>query len=426
MGCYGIGVTRIVAAAIEQNHDEKGIIWPEPIAPFQVVLVPLNQHKSPRVREVADRLYAELTEAGIEVLYDDRDARPGVKFADAELLGIPHRIVVGDRGLEAGKLEYRGRRDAESTEFALDDAIRSFARAWVAKAGASLKAQALGRTRVLLALAALLPVGVAHADQQQDPELKAVVQQAIGEAECFTDHYDSAVWYMLMEPRLRKIVKEKDERLEILKQVYCETHRAGQARLPPGLVMGVIEWRAASSVTPSPPPRRSGLMQVMPFWPEKLGMRRYELVRVAPNIRMGCAILRFYLQYEHNDVRKALARYNGSIGRRDYPDKVIYAWTRWNGADDLGFPPLQTRTRSGPTLARCQRGGRLQIASYFSAGNIFTMPSRRESAAPSYVPSEWRTTAWKPEFSARPDLTSIPRSRSPANTPGENRSSSPA
>ena len=87
-----------------------------------------------------------------------------------------------------------------------------------------------------------------------------------------------------------------------------------------------------------------GLMQVMPFWPEKLGMRRFELVRIAPNIRMGCAILRYYLQWEHNDVRRALARYNGSIGRRDYPDAVISAWTRWNGADDLGFPPLQTRT----------------------------------------------------------------------------------
>jgi prolyl-tRNA synthetase len=123
MGCYGIGVTRVVAAAIEQNHDEKGIIWPEPIAPYEVVLVPLNQSKSPRVREVADRLYAELTEAGIEVLYDDRDARPGVKFADAELIGIPHRLVVGERGLEAGKLEYRGRRDTESTEFAADDAV---------------------------------------------------------------------------------------------------------------------------------------------------------------------------------------------------------------------------------------------------------------------------------------------------------------
>ena len=123
MGCYGIGVTRIVAAAIEQNHDERGIIWPDPIAPFQVVLVPMGMQKSERVREVADRLYAELTAAGIEVLYDDRDARPGVKFADAELLGIPHRLVVGERGLEAGKLEYRGRRDTESQEFPLDDAL---------------------------------------------------------------------------------------------------------------------------------------------------------------------------------------------------------------------------------------------------------------------------------------------------------------
>jgi prolyl-tRNA synthetase len=123
MGCYGIGVTRVVAAAIEQNHDERGIIWPEPLAPFQVVLVPLNLQKSPRVREVADRLYSELTTQGIEVLYDDRDARPGVKFADAELLGIPHRLVVGERGLDAGRLEYRHRRDSESTEFPAGEAI---------------------------------------------------------------------------------------------------------------------------------------------------------------------------------------------------------------------------------------------------------------------------------------------------------------
>jgi len=122
MGCYGIGVTRIVAAAIEQNHDERGIIWPEPIAPFQVVLVPLNLQKSDRVRTVTDRLYSELSAAGVEVLLDDRDARPGVKFADAELLGIPHRVVVAERGLEGGKLEYRHRRDSESTEFSLDEA----------------------------------------------------------------------------------------------------------------------------------------------------------------------------------------------------------------------------------------------------------------------------------------------------------------
>jgi prolyl-tRNA synthetase len=131
MGCYGIGVTRIVAAAIEQNHDERGIIWPEPIAPFQVVLVSVGVQKSPRVREVADRLYAELTAAGIEVLYDDRDARPGVKFADAELLGIPHRVVVGERGLESGKLEYRNRRDTESKDFPLEDAL-AFIRSQVA------------------------------------------------------------------------------------------------------------------------------------------------------------------------------------------------------------------------------------------------------------------------------------------------------
>jgi prolyl-tRNA synthetase len=116
-------VTRIVAAAIEQNHDERGIIWPEPIAPFQVVLVPIGASKSDRVRQVADQLYDELQAAGVEVLYDDRDARPGVKFADAELLGLPHRVVVGERGVEAGKLEYRGRRDAESTEFPLDNAL---------------------------------------------------------------------------------------------------------------------------------------------------------------------------------------------------------------------------------------------------------------------------------------------------------------
>jgi prolyl-tRNA synthetase len=123
MGCYGIGVTRIVAAAIEQNHDERGIIWPEPLAPFSVVLVPLNAHKSERVRTTAERLYQEFGAAGIEVLLDDRDARPGVKFADAELLGIPHRIVIGERGLEAGKLEYRHRRAGDSEEFPLDQAV---------------------------------------------------------------------------------------------------------------------------------------------------------------------------------------------------------------------------------------------------------------------------------------------------------------
>jgi prolyl-tRNA synthetase len=131
MGCYGIGVTRIVAAAIEQNHDERGIIWPEPLAPFQVVLVPLNMPKSARLRERAESLYSALGAAGIEVLFDDRDARPGVKFADAELLGIPHRIVLGERGLEAGNCEYRHRRATESQDIALD-AVVDFIRARLA------------------------------------------------------------------------------------------------------------------------------------------------------------------------------------------------------------------------------------------------------------------------------------------------------
>lgn len=115
MGCYGIGISRIVAAAIEQNHDERGICWPEPIAPFQVVVLPMNARKSHRVREAAEKLYAELLAAGVEVLYDDRDLRPGVMFTDMELIGIPHRIVIGERGLSEGKLEYKGRRDAEPT-----------------------------------------------------------------------------------------------------------------------------------------------------------------------------------------------------------------------------------------------------------------------------------------------------------------------
>jgi prolyl-tRNA synthetase len=123
MGCYGIGVTRVVAAAIEQNHDANGIVWPDAIAPFQVVLVPINYQKSAKVQETADALYRDFNAAGIDVLLDDRDARPGVKFADSELMGIPHRIVIGDRTLAAGKLEYRHRRETESTEISAADPV---------------------------------------------------------------------------------------------------------------------------------------------------------------------------------------------------------------------------------------------------------------------------------------------------------------
>ncbi|WIX34533.1 proline--tRNA ligase [Salinicola sp. JS01] len=121
MGCYGIGITRVVAAAIEQNHDAGGIIWPDAIAPFQLAIVPMNAHKSERVRDTAEALYTRLTAAGIDVLLDDRDLRPGVKFADQELMGIPHRLVIGDRGLDNGELEYKGRRDSEVTMVAVED-----------------------------------------------------------------------------------------------------------------------------------------------------------------------------------------------------------------------------------------------------------------------------------------------------------------
>jgi prolyl-tRNA synthetase len=123
MGCYGIGVTRIVGAAIEQNHDERGIIFPEPIAPFQVALVPIGYGKNAAVREAADSIYRELTGAGFEVLLDDRDERPGVMFADMELIGIPHRIVVGERGLKDKVVEYQGRRDRESRRIPVDDPL---------------------------------------------------------------------------------------------------------------------------------------------------------------------------------------------------------------------------------------------------------------------------------------------------------------
>lgn len=114
MGCYGIGVTRVIASAIEQNFDDKGIIWPKSIAPFDIAIVPMNAHKSPRTVEAAEALYTELQAAGYDVLLDDRNERPGVKFSDLELTGIPHRIVFGEKGLDAGTFEYKGRNDAES------------------------------------------------------------------------------------------------------------------------------------------------------------------------------------------------------------------------------------------------------------------------------------------------------------------------
>ncbi len=123
MGCYGIGVTRVVASAIEQNNDSKGIMWPDAIAPYTVSVIPMMMHKSPRVQEAAEKLVAELEAAGIDVLFDDRNERPGVMFADAELIGIPHRLVIGERGLDAGTIEYKHRRAEAPESWSFDDIV---------------------------------------------------------------------------------------------------------------------------------------------------------------------------------------------------------------------------------------------------------------------------------------------------------------
>jgi len=192
---------------------------------------------------------------------------------------------------------------------------------------------------VLPIVAGFFPGGVLAAplpDAQREPELKSAVQHAIEQAQCFEDRYDSAVWYKMMEPRLRAKVPEREERMAILKNVFCEANRPGELRIPPGLVMAIIDIESSFNRYAVSYAGAVGLMQVMPFWPENLGMRRHQLTKAPENIRMGCAILRFYLKRENNDIARALARYNGSTGKRGYSDKVIYQWSRWNGADDLG------------------------------------------------------------------------------------------
>src|SRR5450755_2648989 len=123
MGCYGIGITRVVAAAIEQNYDERGIVWPMPLAPFTVAVAPIGFDRNEAVRSAAVGLHDELSAAGIDVLLDDRGERPGVMFADLELIGIPHRITVGERGLKEGKVEYQSRRDTAATAVPMSEIV---------------------------------------------------------------------------------------------------------------------------------------------------------------------------------------------------------------------------------------------------------------------------------------------------------------
>jgi len=167
----------------------------------------------------------------------------------------------------------------------------------------------------------------ARADQQRDPELKALLQRIIGSSDCFTDKFESEVWHKSMEPRLARLVPTHDARVEILDLVYCEAQRDPTLQLPPDLVLALIEVESRFDRWAVSPAGAVGLMQVMPFWPRQLGAQN-QLVQVAPNIRMGCEILRYYLRAENRNWSRALARYNGSIGRNTYPALVMQRWQK--------------------------------------------------------------------------------------------------
>jgi soluble lytic murein transglycosylase-like protein len=186
------------------------------------------------------------------------------------------------------------------------------------------------RTRVkhciaLFALVLGCAPGGARADQQRDPELKLLLQQIVGRTDCFTDKFESEVWYKAMEPRLGRFIATHEARIELLDHVYCEAKRDPTLELPPDLILALIEVESRFDPWAVSPAGAVGLMQVMPFWPRELGVQN-QLVRVAPNIRMGCEILRYYLRAEHRNWSRALARYNGSVGRNTYPALVMQRW----------------------------------------------------------------------------------------------------
>ena len=187
------------------------------------------------------------------------------------------------------------------------------------------------RTTLVCAFAALAGYGAlpraVHADQQRDPELKVLLQKIIGRTDCFADKYDSEVWYKAMEPKLARYVPTHEARIEILDHVYCEAKRDPTLELPPDLVLALIEVESRFDPWAVSPAGAVGLMQVMPFWPRELGVQN-QLVRVEPNIRMGCEILRYYLRVENRNWTRALARYNGSVGRTTYPVLVMQHWQR--------------------------------------------------------------------------------------------------
>jgi soluble lytic murein transglycosylase-like protein len=167
----------------------------------------------------------------------------------------------------------------------------------------------------------------ARPDPQHEPELRDLLQRIIDSADCFGDRYEAEVWHKAMEPRLRPFIADYADRVDILDHVYCEAKRDPSLRLPPDLILALIEVESRFDPWAVSRAGAVGLMQVMPFWPTQLGMQN-QLVRAAPNIRMGCEILRYYLRAEHKDWKRALARYNGSAGRTEYPALIMSRWQR--------------------------------------------------------------------------------------------------
>jgi soluble lytic murein transglycosylase-like protein len=205
-----------------------------------------------------------------------------------------------------------------------------------------MRAGSVARVAALGALL-LAPAPAAHADHQQDPALRAVLEQAIAETRCdgHDDRYGGEVFFKLHEPQLRRIVADSAERIDILRSVYCEAGRVAaryrdrqgiELRLTPELVLAVIDVESHFNRYAVSAAGAVGLMQVMPFWPRRLGVDNRLFGSVDFNVRMGCEILAYYLQAERNDYRRALARYNGSSGRREYPDRVLARLAdRWRG-----------------------------------------------------------------------------------------------
>lgn len=189
---------------------------------------------------------------------------------------------------------------------------------------AQLRDMLIASACTALLLSAGLP-GAARADEQRDPQLRDLLEKIIASRDCFLDKYDSEVWYKAMEPRLARYVPSHDDRIRILDHVYCEAKRDPTLPLPPDLVLAMIEVESRFDAWAVSPVGAVGLMQVMPFWPRQLGVEN-QLVRIEPNIRMGCEILRFYLRAEHLNWARALARYNGSVGRNTYPALVMQRW----------------------------------------------------------------------------------------------------